>query len=145
MLKKIRILFVQARTDSQPDLCVEILDRLREAVDRKTNERGASTLFLHRGNVIPRWALSLSSLHHSMLLDLNKNPSPLSHLILHPVTCGSFKIRSTLKLPRFLDIEDGHQNVIAMLKIIPKQQFHKCFQKWRHCWIKCTAEKGWLL
>jgi len=29
-----------------------------------------------------------------------------------------------------------------MLKIIPKRQFHKCFQQWRHCWAKCAAEKG---
>lgn len=68
--------------NSQPNLCVEILERLREAVGRKTNERGASTLFLQRDNVILRWALSVSSLRHSMVLDLNQNPSPLSHLIL---------------------------------------------------------------
>ena len=62
MLKKIRNLFVQTRTDSNPVLCVEILESLRETVGRKTNERGASALFLLRGNVISRWALSVSSL-----------------------------------------------------------------------------------
>ena len=97
MLKKIRSLFVQTRTDSQTDLCVEILERLREAVGRATNERGRSALFLYRSNVIPRWALFVSSWRHSMVLDMNQNPSPLSHLILHPVTCGSFTIRSTLQ------------------------------------------------
>lgn len=105
--------------NSQPDLCVEILERLREAVGKKTNERGASALFLHRDNVLPRWALSVSSLRHRMVLDLNQTLSPLSHLILHPVTCGSFKIRSTLKRPRFLEMEDGQQNVMSMLKMIP--------------------------
>jgi len=90
-------LFVQTRTDSQPDLCVEILERVWEAVGRKANESGVSALFLHRGKVIPRWALSVSSLRHSMMLDMNQTPSLLSHVILHPVTCDSFKIRSTLQ------------------------------------------------
>jgi len=42
-------------------------------------------------------------------------------------------------------MEDGQQNVMSMLKINPKRQFHKCFQQWRHCCAKCKAETGWLL
>jgi hypothetical protein len=40
------------------------------------------------------------------------------------------KIKSALKERRFRDIEDIHpKNVTTALKIIPQQEFQKCFQQ----------------
>ena len=31
---------------------------------------------------------------------------------------------------------------MAALKVITKEEFHKCFHLWQHCWTKCTAFRG---
>ena len=51
------------------------------------------------------------------------------------------KLKSTLHGPRFPDTEDVHKSVMAGLKAIPKQEFHKRYWQWHHLWGTSTLLK----
>ncbi|GFT53189.1 uncharacterized protein TNCV_4232931 [Trichonephila clavipes] len=52
------------------------------------------------------------------------------------------KIKNTLKRHRFQDIETIKQNSTQQLQAIPKSEFQKCFEDWKHCWAKCVTANG---
>jgi len=51
------------------------------------------------------------------------------------------KIKSTLNVQRFQDIEDVQENVTAGLKVTQKERFYKCFHQWHHHWTKYLGAK----
>jgi hypothetical protein len=52
------------------------------------------------------------------------------------------KLKSTLSIQRFQDIEDVQKNVTAGLKVTWKERFYKCFHHWNHHWTKYLAVEG---
>ncbi|GFX24616.1 putative DD34D transposase [Trichonephila clavipes] len=52
------------------------------------------------------------------------------------------KIKNTLKGHRFQDIETKKQNSTQQLRAIPKSEFQKCFENWKHHWAKCVTANG---
>jgi hypothetical protein len=52
------------------------------------------------------------------------------------------KIKSAIKGQRFQYVEDIQKYLMMALKVIPQQEFQKCFQQWQHCWAKCIAAQG---
>ncbi|GFU53591.1 putative DD34D transposase [Trichonephila clavipes] len=52
------------------------------------------------------------------------------------------KIKNTLKGHRFQDIETIKQNSTQQLQAIPKSEFQKCFEDWKHLWAKCVTTNG---
>jgi hypothetical protein len=51
------------------------------------------------------------------------------------------KIKSTLNVQRFQDMEDVQKNVTAGLKVTQKERFYKYFHQWHHHWTKYLAAK----
>ncbi|GFX39469.1 uncharacterized protein TNCV_2668311 [Trichonephila clavipes] len=52
------------------------------------------------------------------------------------------KIKSILKGHRFQDIETIKQNSTQQLQAISKSEFQKCFEDWKHRWVKCVTPNG---
>ncbi|GFY07602.1 putative mariner transposase [Trichonephila clavipes] len=50
--------------------------------------------------------------------------------------------KKTLKGHRFQDIENIKQNSTHQLQVIPKSEFQKCFEDWKHRWAKCVTADG---
>ncbi|GFU02082.1 hypothetical protein TNCV_837261 [Trichonephila clavipes] len=51
------------------------------------------------------------------------------------------KIKNTLKGHRFQDIETIKQNLTQQLQAIPKSEFQKGFEDWKHRWAKIVESK----
>jgi hypothetical protein len=47
-----------------------------------------------------------------------------------------------LKWSRFESREDIKKNATAQLVAIPKEDFQKCFQQCKDCWVKCVESQG---
>jgi hypothetical protein len=52
------------------------------------------------------------------------------------------KLKSASKGRRFQYIEDIKEHVTMALKVVPQQEFQKCFQQWQHHWAKYIAAQG---
>ncbi|GFX33051.1 HTH_48 domain-containing protein [Trichonephila clavipes] len=66
----------------------------------------------------------------------------IAHRII-PTTGPLFpKIKNTIKGHRFQDIETIKQNSTQQLQAIPKSEFQKCFEDWRHRWAKRITANG---
>ncbi|GFY27157.1 putative DD34D transposase [Trichonephila clavipes] len=52
------------------------------------------------------------------------------------------KIKNTVKGHRFQDIETLKLNSTQQLQAIPKSEFQKCFEDWKHRWAKCVTANG---
>ena len=51
------------------------------------------------------------------------------------------KIKEILKGRHFDDIDDIRNNTTAVLKAIPQNHFHNCFEVWTRRWHQCIASK----
>jgi len=118
---------------------VEILRQLCEAVHRKRSELQLDWI-LHNGNAPDHKALSVKQFL------AQKSTTEMEHpLYSRDLTPNDFrlfpKIKSALKGRRFQDVENI-KNLKTALKVIPQQEFQKCFQQWQHRWSKCIAAQG---
>jgi hypothetical protein len=52
------------------------------------------------------------------------------------------KLKMPLKESRFENCEDIMKNTTAQLVAIPKEDFQKCFQQWKDCWVKFVESQG---
>ncbi|GFU48953.1 uncharacterized protein TNCV_3209381 [Trichonephila clavipes] len=70
----------------------------------------------------------------------------VAHLSYSPDMSSDFflfpKIKNTLKERRFQDIETIKQNLTQQLQAIPKSEFQKRFEDWKHRWAKCVITNG---
>jgi len=51
------------------------------------------------------------------------------------------RIKEILKGRHFDDIDDIRSNTTAVLKAIPQNQFHNCFEGWTRRWHRCIASQ----
>jgi len=72
---------------------------------------------------------------------LEWNTPFIEHIWL-PMTSGFPALTCTLKAWRFEGITGLHKKVTALLKVIPKGEFHKSFWEYQHHYAKCTAFQG---
>jgi hypothetical protein len=120
---------------------LEILARLREAVHRRRPELWPDAWILHHDNAPAHDALTLQEfLVKKSILKLDHPPySPglaLCDFWLFP------KLKTTLKGHRFSDTADIQGHATTVLKSIPKEEFHKCFEQWKHRLTKCIGAQG---
>lgn len=120
---------------------VEVLKRLRESIRRKRPEKWRNGWLLHHDN---------APSHTSLLVQefmAGKNIAAVPHPPYSPdlAPCDFWlfpKIKSTMKGNRFDTIEDIKSNTTKQIKLLKKEDFQECFQKWQARWSKCVCAEG---
>ncbi|GFW73327.1 uncharacterized protein TNCV_2799911 [Trichonephila clavipes] len=88
----------------------------------------------HTANIVPQFLTKHGTIQVA-------HP-PYSSDMSPPVVFLFPKIKFTLKGHRFQDIETIKQNSTQQLQAIPKSEFQKCFEDWKHRWAKCVTANG---
>jgi histone-lysine N-methyltransferase SETMAR len=107
---------------------LEELKRLREKVRRKRVERFANNSWiLHHDNTPAQTAPSVREFLATKRITMLEHPaySPdlaPSDFFLFP------KVKEIMKGTHFDDIDDIRSNTMAVLKVIPQNQFQNCFE-----------------
>jgi len=52
------------------------------------------------------------------------------------------KIKEIFEGRHFDDTDNNRSNTMAVLKVIPQNQFQNCFEGWIRCWHRCIASQG---
>jgi hypothetical protein len=109
---------------------LEVLKRLREQVRRKRSERWRNQdWLLHHDNAPAHTALSVQRFLAA------KNMTMVPHPPYSPDLFPRMKLK--LKGSRFQDITEIQEQSLTVLHVIPKCQFHWCFQQWQKRWTRC--------
>jgi hypothetical protein len=107
--------------------CLEVLKRLREQVRRKRPERWRNQdWLLHHDNAPAHTALCRDFWPLKTWL---WSPILLTCLILPPCNFLFPRMKSELKWRRFQDVTEIQEQLLAVLRAIPKSQFQRCFQQ----------------
>lgn len=121
---------------------LDVMRRLREVVRRKRPQLWASGRWMlhhdgapaHTSNVVQQFLAKHGTI---------QVPHPPYSPDMSPPDFFLFpKIKRTFKGHRFEDIETIKQNSTQQLRDIPKSEFQKCYDDWKHRWAKCVTANG---
>jgi transposase len=108
---------------------MQVLQRLRNAVQRKLHDKWQGQWFLNHDNIPSHTSLVVQQYLAEENIPVITQP-PYSP----DLTRSDFWLAPTLKMvlkgARFATMEDIKPNVMAELRKIPKETFHQCFQQW---------------
>ncbi|GFX02083.1 mariner Mos1 transposase [Trichonephila clavipes] len=122
---------------------LDVVRKLREAVRRKRPVLWASSRWmLHHDGAPAHIAANLVQQFLTKHGTIQAAHPPYSPDMSPPDFFLFPKIKNTLKGHRFQDIETIKQNSTQQLQAIPKSEFQKGFEDWKHRWAKCVTTNG---
>jgi hypothetical protein len=117
---------------------IQVLQRLRDAVQRKRHDKWQAEWFLHHDKASSHTSLVVQQFLAEKSIPVITQPLYSSDLVL-----SDFWLFPTLKMgSNFTTMEDTKSNVMTKLRRIPKEAFHWCFQQWQEQWRKCVCAQG---
>ena len=117
---------------------VQVLKRLRDAVQRKRCNKWQGEWFLHHDNAPSHTLLVVQQfLAQKSIPIITRTPYSLDF------APSDFWLFSTLKMglkgKHFATMGDIKSNAMAKLRKIPKEAFCQCFRQWQNWWSKCVC------
>jgi transposase len=117
---------------------VQVLQRLRDAVQRKWRDKWQGQWLLHHYNAPSHTSLVVQQFLTEENIGVITQP-PYSQDLAPSEFWLSPTLKMGLKGTHFATMEDIKSNAMAELWKIPKEAFHRCFQQWQDHWSKCVC------
>lgn len=121
---------------------LDVMRRLREAIRRKRPLLWESSRWMLHHDGAPAHTSCLVQQFLAKHGTIQVAHPPYSPDMSPPDFFLFPKIKNTLKRRQFQDIETIKQNSTQQLQAIPNSAFQKCFEDWKHRWVKCVTVNG---
>ncbi|GFS99634.1 mariner Mos1 transposase [Trichonephila clavipes] len=118
---------------------LNVMRKLREAVRRKRPVLWVSSRWMLHHDGAPAHTANLVQQFLTKHGTIQVAHPPYSPDMSPPNFFLFPEIKNTLKGHRFQDIETIKQNSTQQLQAIPKSEFQKGFEDWKHRWAKCVT------